>query len=154
MGQGHGGQRPSCLARAIARPLVTVARVGARTLNDHGGEVGRRLGPSGRPAGFYIDAWERWLAPETERVSSPVPFPSPSLALGVLADETLLSAARLVHRPLAPEHYGRVRAEAAEAIDLYRRRGWLDDPAAYQCSDLCLVHDTRMRQLTLCITNA
>lgn len=130
----HGGQESSCLARTIAGPVLEVARVGVRTLNDHGGVMGRRLGPAGRAAGFYVNALQRWLARTQEQAISPVPFPSPSLALGALADETLLSAARLVRRPLAPEQYGRIRAEAVEAIDLYGRRGWLDDPAAYHLS--------------------
>ncbi|HXX89425.1 MAG TPA: alpha/beta hydrolase [Acidimicrobiales bacterium] len=119
------------MARELAGLVRGAARAGLRSLGDHGGFVAARLGPVGRAAGFYVNAWERWLTPVRERTGGPVPFPSPALALGALADESLLSAARLVRRPLAPEQYGRIRAEVAEAIELFGRQGWLDDPSAY-----------------------
>ena len=39
--------------------------------------------------------------------------------------------ARMFRRPMAPEHHEHIRAEATEAIDLYSRRGWLDNPVSY-----------------------
>jgi len=125
------GRRTSCPARHLTGPIRGAANAGLRGLQDHGNVVSRRLGPAGRAAGFYVDAWQRWLAPAPPRPEGPVPFPSPALALGALVDESLVSIARVIRRPLAPAEYLRIRVEVAEAIDLYRRRGWLADPTGY-----------------------
>jgi hypothetical protein len=39
-----------------------------------------------------------------------------------------------VRRPLPPEEYERIQSEVAAAIDLYRRRGWLEDPTSFFAS--------------------
>lgn len=126
-----GPQPASSLVRRLNGTLRTIARVGIQALNDHGSHVARRLGPLGRATGYYVDTWERWLAPSRVRAGNPVPFPSPALALGALADESLLSVARVVRRPLGSGEYDRIGTEVAQAIDLYHRRGWIDDPASY-----------------------
>ena len=125
------GGRTSSLVRQLAGPTRRAARAGLRSLSRHGEVVARRLGPVGRAAGFYVDSWQRWLAPPEDRPPALVPFPSPALALGALLDESLVSVGRAFRRPPAPEEYHRIGAEVAEALDLFRRRGWLDDPAAY-----------------------
>jgi len=125
------GGRTSSLVRQLAGPTRWAARGGLRSLNRHGAVVARRLGPVGRAAGFYVDSWQRWLAPRQERPPAPVPFPSPALAFGALLDESLLSMGTVFRRFPTPEDYHRIRAEVTEAVDLFDRRGWLDDPAVY-----------------------
>jgi len=132
MDGGTMGERPSgCLVRLFAGPIRVLARAGLRAINDHGGVVASRLGPLGRAAGFYLNAWERWLISDKSPAGGRVPFPSPPLALGALADESLLSLARVVRRPLVPEEYNRIGAEVSQATDLYRQRGWLQQPASF-----------------------
>ena len=106
-----------------------------------------RLGPAGRAASFYAAAWERWLAPVESRIDGPVPFPSLALGFGALVDETLLSAARTIRRPLPLEEYERIKIEVAAAIDLYRRRGWLEDPSSYFVSPPPAVPQVRRTNL-------
>ena len=108
-----------------------MARAAVQSVSRHGEVVARRLGPIGRAAGFYVYAWQQWLARPEEQPPAPTLFPSPMLALGALADESLLSIGRALRRPMAPEEYLRVRAEVADALDLYSRRGWLEDPVSY-----------------------
>jgi hypothetical protein len=125
------GGRTSCFVRRLAGPARLMARSLVQSLSRHGEVVSRRLGPVGRAAGFYVDSWQRWLGPPGKRPLAPALFPSPALALGALADESVLSIGRILHRPLAPEEYRRIRDEAAEALELYRRRGWLENPVSY-----------------------
>ena len=56
---------------------------------------------------------------------------SPALVLGVAMDEALLAMAMTPTRFPRRADYLRVAAELAGARDLYDRRGWLADPAAY-----------------------
>jgi hypothetical protein len=127
MGEGQSG----CPVGLFAEPIRVIARAGLRALNNRGGVVASRLGPLGRAAGFYVHAWQRWLSPDRSHAGDRVPFPSLPLALGALADESLLSLARVVRRPLVSEEYDRIGAEVSQAIDLYRQRGWLDEPASF-----------------------
>ncbi len=129
-----GGQRPKQAnfpARSLTAPLREVGHWGLQSVNRLGGPVVGRLGPAGRAASFYAGAWERWFAPVGDRIDRPVPFPSFALGFGALVDESLLSAARIVRRPLPREEYERIESEVAAAIDLYRQRGWLEDPTSF-----------------------
>ena len=59
---------------------------------------------------------------------------SPALVLGVAMDEALLAVAMTPTRFPRRADYLRVGAELAEASELYDRRGWLAEPAAYHRS--------------------
>jgi len=117
------------------RPLGGLARgvatAGLGEVCRRGGRVTGPLGPAGRAAAFYVQAWQRWLRSSGEQREPPVPFPSPALALGAALDETLLSISRSIRKPLPPEAYARIHDEVLEATDLYRRRGWLEHPLSY-----------------------
>ena len=121
----------SGFVHGMAGPVRRVASVGLGELNHHGETVGRHLGPVGRAAGFYVGSWQRWLAPPEDQTSTVVPFPSPALGFGALLDESLLSMGRVFRRPPEPEEFVRIRSEVNDAIDLFSRRGWLDDPSGY-----------------------
>lgn len=126
-----GGQPLACSARLLVGPIRRVAAAGLEGMRRHGEFVARRLGPVGRAAGFYTAAWQRWLASSGAQLDRPVPFPSPALALGAVLDETLLTISRSIRKPLPPEAYARIHDEVLEAADLYRQRGWLEDPLSY-----------------------
>lgn len=119
------------LARRLAAPISGTLTAGLGSLRETAGGIARRLGPIGRAAGFYVGSWQRWLTSSDECLEMPVPFPSATLALGAVLDESLLSLSRYIRRPLPAEAYGRIHGEVLEATDLYRRRGWLDDPLPY-----------------------
>ncbi len=126
------GEQP--VARSV-RQLVGLARgaptAGLGELRHHAGHVTGMLGPVGRAAAFYAQAWQRWLRSPAEQTEPPVPFPSPALGLGAVLDETLLSLSRSVRKPLPPDAYGRIHDEVIEATDLFHRRGWLEHPLSY-----------------------
>ena len=124
------GGRTSCLVRRLVAPTRFMARALLESLSRHGEVLGSRLGPVGRAAGFYVISWQRWLDPG-QRPPAQVVFPSPALALGALADESVLSIGRILHRPMAREEYRRIQDEAPEALELYSRRGWLENPVSY-----------------------
>lgn len=124
------GQRV-CPLRQLVEPMTAAAAKGLDVLRRQLDGTARRLGPFGRAAGFYANAWQRWLAASGERTDTPVPFPSAALALGAVFDETLLSVSRSVRKALPPDAYTRIHDEVIEATDLHRRRGWLDDPLSY-----------------------
>ncbi len=90
-----------------------------------------RLGPMGRAAGYYARAWQQWLTRSDREPEMPVPFPSPTLALGAMLDETLLSMSRVLRKPLPREEWDRIHREVADAVELYERRGWIDRPLSY-----------------------
>lgn len=110
--------------------LARAAAAGVAGLPHQVGRAGGLL-PVGRAAGFYAQAWQQWLLSSGEQKDPPVPFPSPALALGVVLDETLLSLSRTARKPLPPEAYARIHDEVVVATDLYRRRGWLDQPLSF-----------------------
>jgi len=119
------------LVHRLAAPMSQTVTAGLDCLRQKAGDIAWRLGPIGRAAGFYAGAWQRWLTSSDEYLEIPVPFPSATLALGAVLDETLLSVSRIIKKPLPFEDYGRIHGEVLEATDLYRRRGWLDNPLAY-----------------------
>jgi hypothetical protein len=119
------------LARRLAGPISETVISELDGLRRKAGGLTRRLGPVGRAADFYAGAWQRWLTSSEEHLEMPVPFPSATIALGAVLDETLVSVSRFARKPLPPETYGRIHGEVLEAADLYGRRGWLDDPLSY-----------------------
>jgi dienelactone hydrolase len=82
------------------------------------------------PVAWYVRAWFRRLRPNSDRATPHTP-PSLSLALQAAIDETVLAVVRLTHRIPPPEEMERVERDATEAVEMFRARGWLDDPASY-----------------------
>jgi len=117
--------------RQFSRLARGAATTGLAELCRQASRVTGLLGPVGRTAAFYVQAWQLWLVSSSELRERPVPFPSPTLVLGAALDETLLSVSRSVRKPLPPEAYARIHDEVLEATDLYRRRGWLERPLSY-----------------------
>jgi hypothetical protein len=82
------------------------------------------------PIAWYIRAWIRRISPPRDGERPPTP-PSLRLAAQVALDETVLTVARLTHRMPGDDELARVDDEASAAVEMYRERGWLDDPASY-----------------------
>ena len=82
------------------------------------------------PAAWYVRAWFRRLRPPPGREALSTP---PSLLLAAQAglDELVLAVIRLARRTPPPEEIERVEREATAAIEMFRARGWLDDPGSY-----------------------
>lgn len=67
--------------------------------------------------------------PHTEEV--PVAAPSLALAAQVAIDDAILASLALRMPPMQSDEQGRIREEVHRAREVFRRRGWLADPAAY-----------------------
>ncbi len=61
----------------------------------------------------------------------PIVRPGPLVALEAATDDWLLAMFQAGRRPRSPNELARIEAEAAEAIALYRQRGWYDEPRSY-----------------------
>lgn len=84
--------------------------------------------PFSRAGGFYAKAWRRYLL--RSRGDIPVARPTAALAGHALLDEVMLTAFRMLHSE-DPALVPRLEAETAEALQLYRERGWLDAPHSF-----------------------
>jgi hypothetical protein len=75
-------------------------------------------------------------AREARLATHRLPAPPRSVATAVHAtvDELFLSGFRLVEEDLTAADAERIAVEAAEAVAVYRRAGWLDDPASYHAA--------------------
>jgi hypothetical protein len=82
----------------------------------------RLAGPSG--AKRLRQAWE-------EAGTTPPRLRSLRLLTGAATDEMAMGFARLFGMANAGEQVPRIEAEMLDAIELYRARGWLDNPAAF-----------------------
>jgi dienelactone hydrolase len=82
------------------------------------------------PIAWYIRAWIRRISPPRDGERPPTP-PSLTLAAQVALDETVLTVARLTQRVPGDDELARVDDEASAAVEMFRERGWLDDPASY-----------------------
>ncbi|MFN8036371.1 MAG: hypothetical protein U0V73_10590 [Acidimicrobiia bacterium] len=90
--------------------------------------------PITRSAGWYVQTARRHRAALAGLVTVPsIPDVAPDLGLAAQAmiDELILAVARLSHRPREAEEMHRIEREVNEALRLYGREGWLDEPAAY-----------------------
>src|SRR3954468_18493605 len=89
-----------------------------------------RAGP--RAATFFARSMARsWRAGQQRYPEIPTRTTTPALLASVLADELVL--ATLANARLVPtkDELERIGYEVDEAADLFRARGWVDDPAAF-----------------------
>jgi hypothetical protein len=82
-----------------------------------------------KAGGYYARSWNAYLGGGHSEL--PVARPTLSLATHALRDELVL-VGLLWRRPLSdPTAYEEINREVREAIDLYRKRGWLEKPADF-----------------------
>ena len=87
------------------------------------------VNPFARAGSYYARFWGSYLGGGAGDL--PLARPTLSLATHALRDELVL-VGLMWKRPLSDHKvYERINAEVRDAIDLYRERGWLDDPAGF-----------------------
>lgn len=87
------------------------------------------VNPFTRAGSYYARFWGSYLGGGAGDL--PLARPTLSLATHALRDELVL-VGLMWKRPLGdPTVYERINAEIRDAIDLYRERGWLADPAGF-----------------------
>lgn len=87
------------------------------------------VNPFTRAGSYYARFWGSYLGGGAGDL--PLARPTLSLATHALRDELVL-VGLMWKRPLSdPTVYERINAEIRDAIDLYRERGWLADPAGF-----------------------
>ena len=95
----------------------------------NGGGLGSIISPLTKAGGFYARSWGAYL--DGARSELPVARPTLSLATHALRDEIVLVGLRW-KRPLSsPAVYERINSEVAQAVELYRERGWLEKPQGF-----------------------
>lgn len=103
------------------------------------------LEPAPRAARYYARTWYDWLDRRPGSGGLPTPRPRPLVAAQAGIDETLLALFRLGRRPQPPDVFARIEAEAEEAIQLYGREGWLQDPLLFHATPPPLVEPRLVR---------
>ena len=92
----------------------------------NGGPLGAIISPLTKAGGYYARSWGAYL--DGARGELPVARPTLSLATHALRDEIVLVGLRW-KRPLSsPQVYERINSEVTDAVELYRKRGWLEKP--------------------------
>ncbi len=95
----------------------------------NGGPLGTIISPLTKAGGYYARSWGAYL--DGTRGELPVARPTLSLATHALRDEIVLVGLRW-KRPLSsPQVYQRINGEVAQAVELYRKRGWLEKPQGF-----------------------
>lgn len=89
--------------------------------------------PLSRTGRFYGRTWRRYLA-RSSGAELPVARPTAAIAGHALVDEVLLAGFRMLRPVGDASSLARMEAEASAAAELYRSRGWLDDPARFFAS--------------------
>lgn len=112
-------------------PTDVVYRAARRFVTDPRTVGVARSGP--RTAAFMARTWARSRRPVSDPDAVPA-RPSVGLAAQVLLDEVLISAMRNPRLLPRRADYERAGVEVLEAFDLYRERGWLDEPESYHRS--------------------
>lgn len=99
------------------------------TAPESKGPLANIVGPFTRAGGYYARSWGAYLG--GSRSELPVARPTLALASHALRDELVL-VGLLWKRPLSdPATYQRINNEVTEAINLYRRNGWLEKPQGF-----------------------
>ena len=93
------------------------------------GAWGAVVRPLTRTGSYYAESWRDYLDREPREL--PIARPSIALAAHAFRDEIVLLGLR-ARRPVSDVHaYERINAEVDAALDFYRRKGWLDNPARF-----------------------
>ncbi len=99
-----------------------------------------------KTAAFVLDTWLRGRRPSAgETGDMPAPRLSLALAAQVALDEAVLSVVKNPRLYPAESDYAGIVSELNAALELYRDRGWLDDPTAYHRAPLSLSDPTVSR---------
>lgn len=92
-------------------------------------QLGTVLGPFARTSRYYTQSWRDYLDQNAREL--PIARPTIALAAHALRDEIVLLGLR-ARRPISyPEAFERINREVTAALDLYRRKGWLDRPETF-----------------------
>lgn len=93
------------------------------------GSLANIVAPFTRAGGYYARCWGAYL--DGAGGELPVARPTLSLATHALRDEIVLVGLRW-RRPLSDARvYERINGEVADALALYRKKGWLKKPAGF-----------------------
>jgi hypothetical protein len=101
----------------------------SRRQHPGAGALGAAVGPFTRTGSYYAQSWRDYL----DRRPRELPIARPTIALAAHAfrDEIVLLGLR-ARRPVSDVHaFDRINREVVAALDLYGRRGWLDDTEGF-----------------------
>ncbi|MEZ4217653.1 MAG: alpha/beta hydrolase family protein [Myxococcota bacterium] len=117
---------PELRALDLRPDLAALARLGdLRRLSSLGG-----LG-DGAGVARWLDEWNRLVA-HPGGIDVPIAPPHPLVAAKLVADEAYLLARAPLVSSLGPAvDFVGAEAEIAAALELFARRGWLDDPRSF-----------------------
>ena len=131
-GAGDGGDEPPLVeelrVQEPSSPPVVAYRAARRFFTDPRTVGVAQAGP--RTAAFMARTWARSREPVADPHAVPA-RPSLGLAVQVLLDELLISTMKNPRLLPRRADYERAGVEVAQAFELYRERGWLDDPESY-----------------------
>lgn len=91
------------------------------------------VSPFARAGSYYARSWGAYLDSRGGGETSDLPLARPTLSLAThaLRDELIL-VGLLLRRPVSDsESFTRLNTEISDATELYRERGWLDDPEGF-----------------------
>ena len=129
--EGHAVKDHAVEEHAVeppSSPPVVAYRAARRFFTDPRTVGVAQAGP--RTAAFMARTWAR----SREAVADPDALParpSVGLAVQVLLDELLISSMKNPRLLPRRADYERAGVEVAQAFELYRERGWLEDPESY-----------------------
>jgi hypothetical protein len=93
------------------------------------GGWGTVVKPLTRAGLYYARTWRDYLDAEPDEL--PIARPSIALAAHAFRDEVVLLGLK-ARRPVShPRAFGRINREVVAALELYGRRGWLDEPNGF-----------------------
>jgi len=131
-GAGDGGDEPPLVeelrVQEPSSPPVVAYRAARRFFTDPRTVGVAQAGP--RTAAFMARTWARSREPVADPHAVPA-RPSLGLAVQVLLDELLISTMKNPRLLPRRADYERAGVEVAQAFELYRERGWLEDPESY-----------------------
>lgn len=91
--------------------------------------VGSAVRPIARTVGYYAQTWRQYLTDEPRDL--PIARPTLALAAHALRDEIVLLGLR-ARRPVSDARsFERIDTEVLAALDLYGRKGWLNNPTRF-----------------------
>jgi hypothetical protein len=101
----------------------------SRRQHPGAGALGAAVGPFTRTGSYYAQSWRDYLDRRPREL--PIARPTIALAWHALRDEIVLLGLR-ARRPVSDElAFDRINREVVAALDLYGRRGWLENPEGF-----------------------